>query len=147
VFAGILLKLTFLKLFILKSQSPFDFDTTVSKLKENIKAEGWLVPTSYNYQKMILDAGYNDINRHEVIELCTPKWASKLLSKDETKQLSVMLPCVFTVFQRTDGKVFVAWMNNSFMARFIGGFIGSVMGPASGEEHRMLNKLFKGLQK
>ena len=143
VFTMAVIKFSMMTVMFPVIESPYDYNTTLRKVKENIRAEGWMIPSSYDYRKLVMDAGYGDIGRIEVVELCTPKWASKLLSREDVKPMSVMLPCRFSVYETRDGKVHVAALNNSFFAKVFGGFIGSVMGPASAEEERMLERLLE----
>ena len=144
VFMVILIKLGMKKILMPVVVSPFDFDTTVEKLKKNIAAEGWTVPKIHDYQNICISSGGNDIGRMQVIELCAAKWASELLINENVKRLSVMLPCAFSVYQNKDGKVRVATMNNALISKVMGGFVKTIMGPASAEEKRMVARLFEG---
>ncbi|MDD5388233.1 MAG: DUF302 domain-containing protein [Gallionellaceae bacterium] len=45
-----------------------------------------------------------------LVELCEPRHSSKLLANDGDRWVSVFMPCTVSVYEKTDGKIYVANM-------------------------------------
>jgi len=109
-------------------QSPYGLDETVAKIVSRAKEKGWKVPDEpKKMEKSIKKAGGPDLPPVRLIELCQPQYAGKLLAQDDTRYVSVMMPCTISVYQKSDGKTYVANMK----ARNFGmmpGAVGEVMG-------------------
>ena len=72
-----------------EQKSPYDFDKTVATIQANAKAQGWVVPKVYDFQKSLLKANQPDPGKITVLKLCHPEIAAKMLAKDDTKFVSV----------------------------------------------------------
>lgn len=119
--------------------SPHDFDTTVSTIEENARAEGWKVPKIYNFQKSIMDDGYDDVGRIKVLELCQPEYAEGLLKDDASKRVSVLMPCAIAVYETGDGEVHISSMNAGLMGKMFGGNVADAMGKVSADDAKILD--------
>jgi uncharacterized protein (DUF302 family) len=124
--------------------SPLGFDETVNKIMANAEAEGWVIPKK---GKGNPSAIHKSIKKHigkdvlpvKVIKLCNPDYAYQILSDDDARYASVMMPCSISVYKKSDGKTYVANMKAGRMGSLMGGTVADVMdGPVSGDQEKML---------
>ena len=74
-----------------------------------------------DFQRNLLKVTDTDIGPNRVLKMCEPFAAAKLLLKDEYKMLTAMMPCTIAVYQKSDGKTYVAMMNLDVMGQMYGG--------------------------
>jgi len=75
-----------------------------------------------------------------LIDLCEPHHASKILSADDARFVSVMMPCTISVYEKADGKIYIAHMNAGLMGKVFGGVISEVMsGPVTEQQNRFVD--------
>lgn len=108
---------------LIEVPSPLGFDETLARLEANAKDLGWKVPKKWkvDFQKNLKRVTDTDIGPNRVLKMCEPWAAAKLLVKDEYKMLTAMMPCTIAVFQKSDGKTYVAMMNLEAMGKMYGG--------------------------
>ena len=111
---------------LLESKSKYSFDETVSKLNDIILEGGWKVLHQHDLQGIMKKNG-KDILPVKVVELCSPDYAFRLLSDDSLRIYSSMLPCRISVYQKTDGEIFLSRLNPSVLASQAGGVVQDVM--------------------
>jgi len=120
-------------------QSPYSLDETVNKIVENAKKEGWVSSGVKPLEKSIAKHGGGKVLPVRLIDLCEPHHAEKILSSDEERYVSVMMPCTISVYERADGKIYIAHMNAGLVGRLFGGKIAEVMaGPVSEQQNRFV---------
>ncbi|MEN8170567.1 MAG: DUF302 domain-containing protein [Pseudomonadota bacterium] len=127
--------------------SPLGFDETVNKVITNAEAAGWVIPMK---SKGNPSAIHKSIKKHlgkeilpvKVIKLCNAEYAYKILADDDARYASVMMPCSISVYQKSDGKTYVANMKAGRMGWMMGGTVADVMdGPVSGDQAKILGFL------
>jgi uncharacterized protein (DUF302 family) len=118
--------------------SKFGFDETVEKLVEAANQKGWKVPTTHQLDKSVANAGY-DVLQTTVIELCHPGHAGKILSNDEDKVVTSMMPCRLSVYKKSNGEVIVSRMNTGLISKLFGGNISDVMADATQETEEIVS--------
>jgi uncharacterized protein (DUF302 family) len=108
---------------LIEVPSPLGFEETLARLEANAKELGWKVPQSWkvDFQKNLLRVTDTDIGPNAVLKMCAPFAAVKILVKDEYKMLTAMMPCTLAVYQKSDGKTYVAMMNLELMGEMYGG--------------------------
>lgn len=108
---------------LVEVESPLGFDATLERIEANAKDLGWKVPKKWkvNFRKNMKKITDTDIGPNQVLKMCEPFAAAKLLVKDEYKQLAAMMPCTIAVYEKSDGKVYVAMMNLQVMGMMYGG--------------------------
>ena len=108
---------------LIEVESPLGFEETLVRIEANAKDLGWKVPKKWkvNFQKNMMKITDTDIGPNQVLKMCEPFAAAKLLVKDEYKQLAAMMPCTIAVYEKSDGKVYVAMMNLEVMGMMYGG--------------------------
>lgn len=108
--------------------SPYDVDTTISKILENAKAIGWFSSKVRNVNKSINKQIGKDIGGPvRIVELCKAEYVVKLMTVDEGRYASVFMPCAITVYTKSDGKVYVTNMRAGLMGSMMGGVVAEIM--------------------
>jgi len=100
---------------IIEHVSPFDVATTVEKIINAATAKEWQVPAIHNLQQSLAKSG-KEVRPVQVVEICKPEYSGKMLEKNHERIVSVMMPCRISVYEKEDGKAYVALMNTSAMS-------------------------------
>jgi uncharacterized protein (DUF302 family) len=103
---------------IIEQVSPFDVATTVEKLVAAATLKNWQNPAVHNLQQSLAKAG-KEVRPVQVVEICKPEYSGVMLEKSDERIVSVMMPCRISVYQKEDGKTYVALLN---MAEMVTGF-------------------------
>ncbi|MDO5665752.1 MAG: DUF302 domain-containing protein [Bacteroidia bacterium] len=112
-----------------ESKSKYAFNETVEKLNNIIVEAGWRVTHTHDLKETMRKNGF-EVLSVKVIELCNPKYAHRMLSIDELRIYSNMMPCRISVYEKADGKTYVSRMNSALFASQIGGVVEEVMSSA-----------------
>lgn len=124
-----------------EKQSPYDFDKTVDVILANAKAEGWLVPKIYDFQASLIKQNQPDPGKVKILKLCQPEYASKLLSQDNSKFVGAMMPCSVSVYEKSNGEVYVSSMNMGLMAKMFSGIVGDTLALVASDDAKILGFL------
>lgn len=113
---------------LIERQSPLDFESTLKRLEENAKAQGWKVPSKWkvDFQRNLKRVTGTDIGPNRVLKMCEPVAAAKLLVQDRYKQLTAMMPCTIAVYEKSDGKTYISMMNLDTMGKMYGGDVAEM---------------------
>jgi uncharacterized protein (DUF302 family) len=95
---------------MIESQSKYGFAATVDSLSKAAIAGGWKVTIVHDLQETMKKNG-KEVLPVKVMEICNPMLAYQILSKDELRDNSSMLPCRISVYEKADGKTYVSRMN------------------------------------
>ncbi|MGB5569952.1 MAG: DUF302 domain-containing protein [Sedimenticolaceae bacterium] len=108
---------------LIEVPSPLGFEETLERLEVNAKAAGWKVPQKWkvDFQRNLDRVTGTDIGPNQVLKMCEPHAAAKLLVKDEYKMLTAMMPCTIAVYVKSDGKTYISMMNLKAMGEMYGG--------------------------
>jgi uncharacterized protein (DUF302 family) len=108
---------------LIEVSSPLGFEETLERLEANAKAAGWKVPQKWkvDFQRNLDRVTGTDIGPNQVLKMCEPHAAAKLLVKDEYKMLTAMMPCTIAVYVKSDGKTYISMMNLKAMGEMYGG--------------------------
>lgn len=123
-----------------ESKSKYSFDETVEQLSAQIEAGGWRLQHVHNLQETMTKNGY-DVLQAKVLELCFPKYAYNLLSQDNLRIYSNMMPCRIAVYNKADGNTYVSRMNTAMFASQIGGVVAEVMSGAFNDAEVFVKKV------
>lgn len=114
--------------FIIEQVSPFNVNETVEKIIEVATRKEWQNPANHDLQKSLARS-----NKHvrpvQVVEICKPEYSGTMLEKNDERIVSVMMPCRISVYEKEDGKTYIALMNTAAM---IEGMPPSVAGAMKG---------------
>lgn len=129
-------------LMILEDESKYNFEESVAMIQDEAAKLGWKIPTVHDLQATMKKFG-KDVNKVYVFELCHPDHAYKILSRDAERIVSSMMPCRVSVYERSDGKVYVSRMNSKLLGGMFGGVVSEVMADASQESEEILKPILK----
>lgn len=120
-----------------EAQSKYDFERSVEIFEQTALDMGWAIPTVHDLKATMDKFGY-DVRNVKVFELCHPEHAIQILEQDQERVVSSMMPCRVSIYEKSDGKTYVSWMNTGLMGNMMGGIVADVMGVASAESEAMI---------
>lgn len=127
-------------LMIDENRSAYTFDETVERIEAAAEEAGWKVPAVHMISNSVASGGY-DVAPVAVIELCKVELAGEILSDDESRVVSSMMPCRVAIYETSDGEVVVSRMNTALISKLFGGNIQSLMADATEETEIILNSV------
>ncbi len=144
IFSGLVLGISGEQMMIKEIRSPFELEKTVRVLSDRINNEpGWHVVAEYNQQSEVKKhGGEKDIGKMKIVEYCSGKYASDMLADDNRKKLSTILPKSFSVYEKSDGSVYLATMNGSVIGKLFKGKAGNIVERVSLDVEKMISFIF-----
>lgn len=126
--------------FLLEKQSRFSFDRTIEMLITEAKNSDWNVPAIHDLQQSLAKSGQH-VKPVKVIEICKPQYSGKMLELDDERIISVMMPCRISVYEKNDGKTYIALLDPSPISVGMPQNIARVMKEASEDTFRLVNSI------
>ncbi len=123
-----------------ENSSKYGFSETVDMLFEIIIEGGWKVIQVLDLQEIMKKNG-KEILPVKVLEICKPDYGYRILSDDELRIYSNMLPCRISVYEKADGKVYISRMNVEFLSSKIGGVAQEIMTLAFTDAENFIKKI------
>ncbi|HWS01145.1 MAG TPA: DUF302 domain-containing protein [Prolixibacteraceae bacterium] len=115
---------------ILEKESLFGFNETVELLTNAATDRGWGNPATHDLQQTLAKSG-KSVMPVKVIEICKPEYSGQMLERSDERIVSVMMPCRVSVYQKSDGKIYVATLNvKSFVTTMPDVIQGAMIGAA-----------------
>ena len=109
-------------------RSPHALEETVTRLADTAKAAGWVVQSIIELEKSIEKNGGGVVRPVRLVNLCQAKHAARIMRDDTARRTSVLMPCTISVYEKSDGSVWIGAMNPGLIAPFFGGVVAEVMG-------------------
>lgn len=106
--------------------SPFGYEETITKIESAVTNGGWVISSKMDMQKSLAKHGQT-APRVTLLKICEPHYAAKILNDDSAIRVSLMMPCTISIYEKSDGKAYVATMNAGVMGRLFGGTVAEVM--------------------
>lgn len=125
-----------------EAESKYNFERSVEVFEQTALNMGWKIPTVHDMQLTMENFG-KEVNKMKVFELCHPEHAYEILSRDKERIVSNMMPCRVSIYEKSDGKTYISWMNTAMMGNMMGGVVADVMGIASAESEKMISSIRK----
>lgn len=123
--------------------SPLSYEETIQKIESAVTNGGWVISSKMDMQKSLAKHGQT-APRVILLKICEPRYAAKILNDDNALPVSLMMPCTISIYEKSDGKTYVATMNAGVMGRIFGGTVAEVMGgsvaPETAEFTEFLNE-------
>lgn len=127
---------------MIENQSRFGFTETIEKLSKNILEKGWKITITHDLQET-MKKNSKEVLPVKVVELCNPGLAFQILSKDELRNVSPMLPCRISVYEKSDGITYISRLNVPAFAGMIGGDVSKTIVQAFNETEEFVKALIK----
>jgi len=100
---------------IFEKESLFGFNETVELLITAATDRDWMNPANHDLQQSLAKAG-KSVRPVKVVEICKPAYSGVMLEKSDERIVSVMMPCRISVYEKADGKIYVATLNGRMFA-------------------------------
>ena len=123
-----------------ENKSRFGFEETINQLTELVPENEWKIIQILDLQETMRKNG-KDVLPVKVVEMCKPDYAYQLLSEDSQRIYSNMMPCRVSVYEKSDGKIYISRMNSAMFAEQIGGVMQDVMSKAFDDVEKMIKKI------
>ena len=128
---------------VVPERSSKSFDATCEAIEKVVPGtEGWSFPMeSFDMSaKLAAKNGLPDnIKQIRLYFMCNPKVAKIVLGAEP--KLSAIMPCSWSVYELTDGSVWVSHMNIGMMSKMLGGVVGTSMGEVAETDDRFLEQV------
>ena len=124
----------------LENESKYNFAETVEKLTFEIEKKTWKLSAIHDLQDTLEKFG-TEVLAIKVFALCHPKHSSRILSRDEERVVSSLMPCRISVYEKSDGKTYISRMNTGILAKSIGGIVEEVMQDSTRDVEVILSTL------
>ena len=95
---------------IFEKESLFGFNETVELLHQAAYDREWNNPATHDLQSSLAKAD-KSIRPVTVIEVCKPEYSGQMLELSDERIISVMMPCRISVYEKANGKTYVATVN------------------------------------
>ena len=123
-----------------ENESNYSFYETVEIIQAEAIDAGWKVPAVHNIRNSVANGGF-DVAPVTVIELCKVELAGQILSEDESRIVSSMMPCRVAVYEDEEGRVIVSRMNTDLVSRIFGGNVETIMADATAETEQIVGSV------
>jgi uncharacterized protein (DUF302 family) len=123
-----LLRLLLPRWMLPECRSAHSLEETVTRLSDTAKAAGWVVQSIIELEKSIEKNGGGVVRPVRLVNLCQAKHAAAIMRDDTARRVSVLMPCTISVYEKSDGSVWIGAMNPGLIAPFFGGVIAEIMG-------------------
>jgi len=127
---------------LIENTSPFTVNETVDRIVAEAEKRNWKIPVVHDLQQTLAKSG-KVVMPVKVIELCKPEYSGKMLELNHERAISVMMPCRISVYEKEDGKTYIALMNAAAMAGSLPGSISGTMEAAEDETIEIVRAAIK----
>lgn len=117
-------------------ESPYSVEETAARIQRNIQGlenRGWKLSGLRDPSKAVAASGTN-VMPVLLVEACSTKYSGPLLKEDETRALSILMPCTITVYKKDNGKTYITLMNSGLMGKMFGSKVAEIMGEVAKDQ-------------
>jgi uncharacterized protein (DUF302 family) len=118
------------KLMFRENPSKAGFDATVEKIEQKAAEMGWKIPAVHDLQAT-MKKFEKDVRSVKVFEICHPDHSFEILSRNEERIVSNMMPCRIAVYEKEDGSVWISRMNSGVVAKPMSKVVRKTMSAAA----------------
>lgn len=118
------------KLMFKESKSPLSFENTVTKIEQKAASLDWKIPMVHDLQATMKKFD-KDVRSVKVFEICHPNHSYEILSRNEERIVSSMMPCRIAVYEKEDGSVWISRMNSGVVAKPMSKVVRKTMSAAA----------------
>ena len=128
---------------VVPEPSSRSFEATCEAIERVVPGtSGWSFPMeSFDMSAKLAakNALPDNVVRIRLYFMCKPTVAKTVLAANP--KLSAIMPCSWSVYELSDGSVWVSHMNIGMMATMMGGVVGSSMGGVAKDDERFLEAI------
>lgn len=126
----------------IKSESRYNIIESASKIESALTEANWKIMHVHHLHNSLNNHGY-EVLPVIVMEVCRPDYSVRMLSLDNERIYSSLMPCRLSIFKTSDGKTWISRMNSGALAKEAGGVTEEVMTLAFEEIEKILAPLTK----
>lgn len=130
------------KMMFTVSESQYDFAKTKELIEKQTAENKWSMPHQYDLQATMSKNGFS-VRPVTVFSICKPDIAVRILDNDTNRHISAMMPCRIAIYEKADGKTYIARMNAGLMSKLLGSEVKAVMGEAGEDSEKILAPIIK----
>ncbi len=123
-------------LMIKEYPSPYGLEETVARIQANIQEAGWSLSGLRSPSNTIKKMGAT-VPNVLLIEACKPDYSKPIIKDDETRILSILMPCTITVYEKGDG-IYIGLLNSGLMGRLFGPMVTEVMAKVAADQEKFI---------
>ncbi|MBF0249146.1 MAG: DUF302 domain-containing protein [Alphaproteobacteria bacterium] len=117
-------------------ESPFGLEETAARIQANIKDSGWALSGLRSPSATIKAMGSN-VPNVLLVEACNVDYSKPLIKDDDTRILSILMPCTITVYEKGD-KVYIGLMNSGLMGQLFGAKVAGIMEQVAQDQKKFI---------
>jgi len=120
-------------------QSQKSFPETLNAFKKEVRKAGWGIVNINNMAGMLSKRGFT-LHPVVILDVCSGKYSAQILSKDDYRPISAFMPCRVSIYQTSEGKVFMARMNIGAFTNMMPPEVAKVMSASDEEITEIIDK-------
>ena len=118
-------------------QSNKSFSETLKTFKEETAKAGWSVLNANNMAGVLSERGFT-LHPVVILDVCSGQYSARILENDNYRPISAFMPCRVSIYQTSDGNVFVARMNTAAFVAMMPPEVAEVMSASDDEISRVI---------
>lgn len=126
----------------IKNESNHNLTDTIEIIEKSLLEANWKIMHTHHLHNSLKNHGF-DVLPVVVMEVCRPEYSVKMLSLDDERLFSSLMPCRISLYETSDGKTWISRMNSGSVAREAGGITQEVMTIAFNEIEKILAPIIK----
>ena len=72
-----------------------------------------------------------------LVEACKPDYSKPIIKDDDTRLLSILMPCTITIYEKGDD-VYIGLMNTALMGQLFGPMVADVMQQVAADQEKFI---------
>ena len=117
--------------------SPKSFAETLETFKEEAAKAGWSVLNVNNMAGVLSKRGFT-LHPVVIIDVCSGKYSARILDEDDHRPVSAFMPCRVSIYQTSEGEVYISRMNTAAFLDMMPPEVAEVMSASDREVADMI---------
>ncbi len=92
------------------TQSPHSFPETLAAFEREASEAGWSILNRNNMAGTLSERGFT-IDPVVILDVCSGRYSAQILEEDAYRPVSAFMPCRVSIYQDSQGDVFISRMN------------------------------------
>lgn len=113
------------------------FPQTLESFKEEADKAGWSVLNVNNMAGVLSRRGYT-LDPVVILDVCSGKYSAQILGNDDYRPISAFMPCRVSIYQTSEGEVFIARLNTGVFLEMMPPEVADVMSASDEEVARII---------
>lgn len=123
-------------------KSSKSFPETLKAFKAEVRSAGWSLLNSNNMAGILSERGFT-LDPVVILDVCSGQYSARILSNDAYRPISAFMPCRVSIYQTSEGEVFIARMNVSAFVAMMPPEVAEVMIASDAEISKIIEKAIR----